>query len=211
MSKYYPPIFKQTQFNCIHCGVFSKQHWEPMYTGIRNLRTGSEISGISLCHCSHCDRFTFWYGEKMIVPTDSVIEPAHSDMPEEIKGEYDEARAIFGRSPRAAAALLRLAIQKLMPLIGGKGNKINDDIKNLVLAGLPVQVQQALDYCRVVGNNAVHPGEINLNDTPEVAVSLFDMINFIVDDRISKPKKIAELYGKLPQKAQDAIAERDNP
>ncbi len=207
MSKYFTPVFNEKKFNCIHCGVYAKQVWGivtlPFYP---NTNTDMTIS-----RCEHCQEDSFWYKEKMVVPTDSVIEPAHSDMPAEIKGEYDEARAIFGRSPRASAALLRLAIQKLMPLIGGKGGKINDDIKNLVATGLPVQVQQALDYCRVVGNNAVHPGEIDLNDTPEVAISLFDMINFIVDDRISKPQKIAELYGKLPQKALDVIAARDKP
>ena len=75
--------------------------------------------------------------------------------------------------------------------------------------GLPPTIQQSLDYCRVVGNNAVHPGEIDLNDSPEIAQQLFGMINFIVDDRISRPKEIAALYMKLPEKARAAIEKRD--
>jgi hypothetical protein len=71
-------------------------------------------------------------------------------------------------------------------------------------------VQQALDYCRVVGNNSVHPGEINLNDTPEIANSLFEMVNFIVEDRIARPKQVQALYGQLPQAARDAIEKRDS-
>lgn len=145
----------------------------------------------------------------MVVPAEAPVEPPHPHLPEDCIAEYTEARDIFARSPRAAAALLRLCIQKLMPHLGEKGNNINDDIKALVAKGLPTMVQQALDYCRVVGNNAVHPGEIELNDTPDVAQRLFEMINFIVEDRITRPKEIAELYGKLPEENRKAIEQRD--
>lgn len=55
----------------------------------------------------------------------------------------------------------------------------------------------------------MHPGEIELINSPEVTHSLFEMINFIVEDRISRPKKVAELYGKLPKGAQNAVKSRD--
>lgn len=131
-------------------------------------------------------------------------------MPATVVGDYLEARSIFARSPRAAVALLRLAIQKLMPELGEKGDNINTDIKSLVAKGLPAQVQQAFDFCRVVGNNAVLPGEINLNDTPEMGQHLFNMINFIIEDRITRPKQIAELYAQLPDSARATIEKRDS-
>lgn len=145
----------------------------------------------------------------MIVPCDAPVPPAHIDMPIECLADYVEARTIVAASPKAAAALLRLAVQKLMVVLGEKGNNINDDIGSLVAKGLPIQVQQALDFCRVVGNNAVHPGEIIINDTPEAAHNLFYMINFIVEDRISRPKQIQSLYDKLPESARKAIEKRD--
>lgn len=135
----------------------------------------------------------------MIILADSPIQPAHPDMPHEIINEYNEARSIFGRSPRASAAPPRLAVQKLVTVLGEKGEAINNDIKSLVDKGLPIQVQQALDYCRVVGNTAVHPREINLNDSPEIAQNFFNMINFIVEDRITRPKQIQGLYDLLPE------------
>lgn len=145
----------------------------------------------------------------MIVPSEAPVPPPHVDLPESCKSEYDEARDIVARSPRAAAALLRLCVQKLMCELGEKGKNINDDIGTLVKKGLPVEVQQALDYCRVIGNNGVHPGEIELTDNPEIAHSIFEMINFIVEDRISRPKKIAALYKVLPEGALNAVAKRD--
>mgnify|MGYP003336189841 FL=1 len=145
----------------------------------------------------------------MIVPEEAPVPPPHPDTPQSVLQEYQEARSIFARSPRAAAALLRLAIQKLMIELGEKGENINSDIKSLVDKGLPVQVQQAFDYCRVIGNNAVHPGEIDLNDVPEMSQHLFDMINFLVEDRITRPKQISDLYEKLPEAAKKAVERRD--
>lgn len=96
-----------------------------------------------------------------------------------------------------------------MKELGQEGDNINSDIKALVAAGLSPMVQKALDVCRVVGNNAVHPGEIDLCDSPEIAYNLFRLINIIVEETITKPRQISELYDALPQGSLDAIAKRD--
>ena len=80
---------------------------------------------------------------------------------------------------------------------------------NLVSKGLDPHIQQALDYCRVVGNNAVHPGKINLEDSPEIAQTLFEMINYIIEDLIARPKRIHERLNSLPEGARQRIYERD--
>lgn len=61
----------------------------------------------------------------------------------------------------------------------------------------------------MIRNNAVHPGEIDINDTPEVAYNLFEMMNYIVEDRIERPKKIQALYSQLPEGARKLIEARD--
>ncbi|TFW72943.1 hypothetical protein C3Y98_00865 [Methylotenera oryzisoli] len=205
MTKYYPPTNKAQQFHCIHCGVYAKQKWDVLYFGYYS----TNESPITFCICEHCQEISYWHDGRMIIPAEAPVAPPHPDMPKSIIEEYQEARSIFARSPRAAVALLRLAIQKLMVELGEKGANINADIKTLVSKGLPVQIQQAFDYCRVIGNNAVHPGEINLNDTPEMGQHLFNMLNFIVEDRITRPKHIASLYSQLPEEARNAIEKRD--
>ena len=206
-EKYYPPKKGENQFHCIHCNVYAQQHWQRLCGHFGS--TAMTHSNFSASKCEHCGAYAFWHQDRMIVPEEAPVEPVHPDLPTDCQLEYNEARAVFARSPRAAAALLRLCIQKLMPHLGQKGKNINDDIASLVANGLPQLVQQALDFCRVVGNNAVHPGEIKINDTPDIAQQLFRMINFIVEDRISRPKEIAELYSQLPQPALDAIQKRD--
>lgn len=202
-GKYYPPRFNVKEFNCVYCGVYAKQIWNTL------LQRGRD-SEIEYCSCTHCGNDSFWFEEKMIIPEDAPVQFAHSDMPKECLTEYNEARSIVSKSPRAAAALVRLAIQKLMVVLGEKGKKIDNDIASLVSKGLAPEIQKALDYCRVVGNNGVHPGEIDLNDTPEMAHIMFDMINMIVEERISRPKKIEEMYQSLPKGALEAIEKRDN-
>jgi hypothetical protein len=203
MSQYYPPKFEEEQFHCLLCSVFAKQTWGGLFIPNRG------ASGFFFSQCHHCWERCFWYDGRMVIPSEAPVPPPHQDIPQNCLDVYNEARDIVARSPRAAAALLRLCLQKLMPELGEKGKNINDDIGSLVKKGLPIEVQQALDYCRVVGNNGVHPGEIELTDNPEIAHSLFEMLNFIVEDRISRPKKVAALYKILPEGALKAVAKRD--
>lgn len=207
MSKYYPPKFNENQFHCILCGVFARQNWGTLK---RDAGRSFMATNFTYSYCSHCQERCYWYDGRMIIPSEAPVPPPHLDLPKSCLEEYNEARDIVARSPRAAAALLRLCVQKLMVELGEKGNNINDDIGSLVSKGLPVEVQQALDFCRVIGNNGVHPGEIELTDNPEIAHSLFEMLNFIVEDRVSRPKKIEDLYTSLPQGALAAVEKRDS-
>ena len=103
----------------------------------------------------------------MFVPVSGQSPLPNVEMPRNVREYYTEAAEIISRSPRAAAALLRLAIQVLCKELGENGNNINDDIASLVAKGLPAVVQQSLDVVRVTGNEAVHPGQIDTCD-PEL-------------------------------------------
>lgn len=130
-------------------------------------------------------------------------------MPDEVLKDYEEAREIINLSPRGAAALLRLCIQKLCMHLGEKGINLNDDIKSLVSKGLAPEIQMALDIVRVVGNNAVHPGSMDLRDDQQTAVKLLEVVNLIVERMISYPKKINTLYNSLPEHSLKSIEDRN--
>jgi len=105
--------------------------------------------------------------------------------------------------------MLRLALQKLCIELGEKGKNINDDIASLVKKGLDARIAKALDIVRIVGNSAVHPGEIDFTDKDETVLELFKLIDVITTAMISQPKKIEELFGKLPAGSREAVKKRD--
>ena len=131
-------------------------------------------------------------------------------MNEDIKIDFLEAMSILDLSPRGAAALLRLCIQKLCKQLGQSGENINDDIKNLVKSGLDTRVQKILDVVRVIGNESVHPGTIDLRDDRGTAQKLFELVNRIAYDTITHAREVGSLYESLPQSKRDAIEKRDS-
>jgi hypothetical protein len=71
-------------------------------------------------------------------------------------------------------------------------------------------VQKALDTVRVIGNEAVHPGEMDLKDDGAIVGQLFVLLNAIANDMITQPRLRDELYSKLPANKLAGIAARDN-
>jgi hypothetical protein len=172
-------------------------------------RYSNTVGNLHLSQCFSCNRYALWLHDNLLYPAPHLHVECNSDMPDEIRADFNEAREIFFLSPRGAAALLRLALQKLCAVLGEAGKNIDDDIASLVKKGLSVEIQQALDIVRVIGNEAVHPGQIDLKDDPKTAESLFDLLNLIVEEKISEPRRLKEMHAKLPTNKRDAIAKRD--
>ena len=210
-EKYIPPTLRLKAFNCVNCHVYAKQSWYYMCAASRpdGFGTQKEDKRFMVSYCEHCGFPTIWYGKTIIFPLNLSAEPPNEDLPADIVEDYNEARAILNLSPRGAAALLRLAIQKLCIHLGLPGKNINADVKALVEKGLPPKVQEALDTVRVIGNEAVHPGVIDLKDDRDTANKLFKLVNFIAEKMITEPREIEELYNSLPEDKLKGIKDRD--
>jgi len=210
--KHTPPSYQEDAFNCLHCQAFANQTWHIMYARLisNNVQLAPQVvNQFEISSCARCGTPTIWRAGLIVYPMESAAPLPNEDLPDDIKNDYNEARNISNLSPRGAAALLRLAIQKLCKEAGEPGENINDDIKALVKKGLPAGVQKALDSVRVIGNNSVHPGVIDLKDDVKSANSLFSLVNFICEKMFSDQKKIDGIYSELPKEAKDAIEKRD--
>lgn len=222
-EKYYPPEYLVNQFNCSRCGVFAKQSWgnlESQYrtnNGIYSI-FGSKVNILSgqdlpddhvVSRCDHCKAHVLWVNEKIIYPRAIIVEQPNADLPQETQNLYLESANILSDSPRAAAALLRLALQLLLKEIGGKGKNINDDIATIIKNGADKQTQKALDILRVFGNNGAHPGEIDLKEDSTKVVKMFALLNFVADKMITQQKEIDALFDELPETIKQQISDRD--
>ncbi|ECO7371180.1 DUF4145 domain-containing protein [Campylobacter coli] len=212
MNKYTKPCFKGAAFNCPHCGVYSRMEWDGFYNRHIDIKQVEEYSFFNST-CYHCQRSMIWYlkdkNPKIFFPREVTIPP-EENMPENIKEIYEEASLVLGDSPRASCALLRLALQELMKYLkenikiynGLNNRNINEDIKEIINIGNFYQdqkemLEEAMNSVRLIGNKASHPSELDINDNPEIANTLFEMINFIVGEIITKPKEREERLNKL--------------
>lgn len=169
----------------------------------------ASVGAAKVSLCGHCRRRLVWIDDRIAWPPVGGAPLANPDMPDDVREDYQEAASIVYQSPRGAAALLRLAIQKLCKHLGEPGENINADVGALVAKGLDTHIQEALDAVRVIGNESVHPGEMDLKDDRETAVALFGLVNLIVEDMISRKKRISAVYSKLPAGKLKGIENRD--
>ena len=150
------------------------------------------IPDLYLSFCSQCGKYAIWFNDKIIYPALSTAPWPTEDMPPTVKEDFLEARNIVFASPKAASALLRLCLQKLMIYLGEGGKNLDVDITSLAKKGLPTSFRDAI---RAV--NAGNPGEINPLDDAETALALFNFVNVIIE-QTSQPKKVKPLYIVLP-------------
>jgi hypothetical protein len=212
-GQYIAPETDKEAYHCPVCGVLAAQNWiQPTYPSTGGTEA---FAPVKLVRCFNCKDLQVWVeygtGLQLVRPWETNAPRPHHDMPTRVGEDYEEGRAVLSFSPRSCCALLRLATEKLVEQLQPEGRDLNDRIGRLVEDGLPVQVQQALDTLRVIGNEAVHPGELDLRDDAGTASGLFELVNFIVEDRITRPRHIAEMYSKIPAAKLEGIENRDNP
>lgn len=223
---YVPPSLGSDGFHCPACGTYSLQRWHSAYLKAESAhaigtrtpakphfisfeKVGLEVANVFVSRCDRCQELAVWLNEHIVWPMGGIAPPPNADLPDDVRSVYIEASAIANTSPRGGAALLRVAIEKLCKaLVPGK-KPLNDAIAVLVSKGLNVQVQQALDVVRVIGNSAVHPGQIDLNDDAETAAALFGLVNLIADAMITQPKLVQTMYDALPANQRASIEKRD--
>lgn len=211
-KSYIKPEKKLVSYTCPHCNTISQMEegWHRFQSDINTFLEGNTIQNELIIHkCLCCGKKIIWIDNDYIYP-DIVAEKANPDMPELVKQLYNEAGLIYNKSPRAACALLRLAIERLCNELGETDRDINKNIGAFVKKGLPQSVQQALDVVRVVGNKAVHPGQISFDvDDKATATILMSLLNIIVERMITEPNEIDSLYQRLPESVKKSIENRD--
>lgn len=205
--------FMKPAMTCPHCGVHAQQTWGQAKAGHPDADGQYPTPGpfgMTFGFCHHCRRYTFWVQNKLVYPATSSAPKPVENMPDDVKADFLEAREVFDKSPRAAGALLRVGFEKLLGHLGATKTNPNDAIGELVKRGLVLEKdQKAMDVVRVLGNQTVHNGFIKLEDQPKTVRVLFDLVNYIVDQMITRPRQVEAMYATLPADKVAGIEKRD--
>lgn len=195
-QKFIEPKWNQPAFTCPHCGTNSSMTWQVTTSPFKKSSAKPFKDHVFSAFCLTCSRPSIWTDEKMVYPDVLGIEP-HSDMPEKAREIFCEAQAVIGKSPRASCALLRMCLEVLVNELNGKGKNLYERIESL---NLPPELNEVFKACRIIGNQAAHPGEINFDpqEGKDLANKLSGFINLIVSFLISpkiQAKKILQDQG----------------
>ena len=153
MANYITPKNQEKKFTCPHCNTVSQMiYFSASWKQDKSwwCTPFDDCSLINVAICQNCDKAIIWIDNQYVYPEIAATEP-NADMPNSVKLLYDEAALIYNKSPRAACALLRLAVERLCNELGETG-AIDKMIGSLVQKGLPTIVQKALDAVRVIVN-----------------------------------------------------------
>jgi hypothetical protein len=179
----------------------------------RNLKV--KLLNLHVSRCYNCKGFTVWVRDRLVFPVrgdeppdvvevdfeevaEDVQETAedvqHGDEHvqdnaedfEEVSEDFEEAAAILNKYPRAAAALIRICIQNMMPLLKQTGKNLDENISSLLRKGLEVQIQQAMDVLQVIRRNPGQENHVDLRDETAIATRMFESLKEILERRMLK-------------------------
>lgn len=163
-------------------------------------RYNSNLQGFGAIQCVSCGNYSIYYQGKMIYPIDSNVSKPNGDMPDNVKSVYYEAKTVLNMSPKSACALLRLALEMLLNELDIGGRTLNDKINNYCNDfDSNNRLIKAFHLVSIVGNEAVHPGVIDIDDNEDIARAMFEILNEIVDETITKKNKMDAIFEYLPE------------
>lgn len=192
------PLNDYQESDCFACS-FKK---ESIASYIQQLKVYLESTfKVSICKCECCEDVSIWRDEKLVYPLTALVDKPSKYLSCEIAEIYNEAASVAILSPCSAAALLRLALQKLFVEHGFFKNSINESIMTLhKQAKINDELKDILDNIRFSGNNAVHVGLITLEKEDEKNILYcFKAFNRICEILLEEPIKDKELNKKLQE------------
>ena len=159
-----------------------------------------KLLNFHVSRCYNCKGFTVWVRDRLVFPVrgdepPDVVEVDFEEVAEdvqetaedeEVSEDFEEAAAILNKFPRGAAALTRVCIQNMMPLLEQTGKNLDENISSLVRKGLEVEIQQVMDVLQVVRKSPLQTTDFDLKEENETAKQFFNSLERILERRMLK-------------------------
>ncbi|QYF74139.1 DUF4145 domain-containing protein [Cryobacterium sp. PAMC25264] len=219
------PQWGRAAFDCPRCNTYAKHTREKLswdtFTGpveVFDEKRARIVNGVkrqlpagfwSSAQCSACENYSIWRDEVLIYPRASGISSPASDMPAGVADLYNEAREVMAVSRRAGAALARATLERLLKTLDDTPPK-NANLAariDAVHGKVSSSLGEMLTVIRHVGNQALHGSETTddsvlliLDETQTELVDLiFESINELVDELVTKPEASKRFLSLVPQ------------
>ena len=205
---------------CPHCGI-AVQYQSVQWTGgldeKQMLLADCLVRNIQFGRCPTCKQFAI--GAVTVVqpgaqqvrhhylwPLGALPDKAPAGVDPDAKRAYDEARAVFSLSPRAAAILARRALQRVIrEKLKIEKKKLFDEIAEAIkLPDLSKPTREAIDHIREFGNWGAHPlkdqsdpAETLLDVTAEQVRYTIQVLELVFHDLYELPTQIAAMKAQI--------------
>ncbi len=201
------PKFREAAFACPHCRTYALQRWTTLVG--KDLYVGM---GLYAAMCDRCHNASIWVEgwdstECMVYPGVVSRGSLPDSAGQDVIQCYQEAASIAQKSPRAAMALLRLALEmlckKLLELDGQEHNLRDMANKVSEKYHLSEEVAKSMDILRITGNNAIHAGKIALEDNASLE-PMFWLLTYVCEQAISKHEKAKKILEATEKESDNA-------
>jgi hypothetical protein len=139
-----------------------------------------KMANLHISNCHSCNGFSLWVGGLLVFPT------RIDKTPELVEEDLEEAAAILNKFPRGAAALMRVCIQKLVPLLEDNDKELNQRISSLVRKGLEMEMQQAMDVLQVLRSDPVQLSRLESQADKKTILRFLDSLKEVLERRMSR-------------------------
>jgi hypothetical protein len=177
-----------------------------------------KLLNLHVSRCYNCKGFTVWVRDRLVFPIrgdelPEIVEVDFREIAEDVQApaedvqhseedvqepaedvdesseDFEEAAAVLNKSPRAAAALIRICIQNMMPLLKETGKNLDENISSLVRKGLEAEIQQAMDVLQVIRRNPGHESHVDLRDETAATTRMLESLKEILERRMLKNRE----------------------
>jgi hypothetical protein len=138
------------------------------------------MANLHISNCHSCNGFSLWVRGVLVFPT------RIDKTPELVEEDLEEAAAILNKFPRGATALMRVCIQKLVPLLEDNGKELNQRVSSLVRKGLEMEIQQAMDVLQVLRSDSTQLNPLGSEADRETALRFLDSLKEVLERRMSQ-------------------------
>jgi hypothetical protein len=149
-----------------------------------------KMANLYISNCHSCSGFSLWVSGLLVFPTNI------DKTPELVEEDAEEATAILNKFPRGATALMRVCIQKLVPLLEENGRELNQRISSLVRKGLEMEMQQAKEVLQVLRSDPVQLSQLESQADKETILRFLDSLKVVLERRMSQTHDEKQLSRK---------------